>query len=64
MVREILKWCDKKSDELLEADDNVAVECTKAFGLGALEGLIDSFALIGAVTIVSGIVKTVKEKNK
>lgn len=63
MVKEILKWRDKKFDELVEKDDE-KIDCAKAFGLGAVEGIIDAAVVVGAFAIVKGGIEFIKEIAK
>ena len=59
MVREILEWCDKKQDESLEGDSEVIL-LAKSCGLGAIEGAIEGFAILGVIITITGIIKLVK----
>lgn len=56
MVREVLEWVDDKMEtevyqKLDEEPDSKLM--TKAFGLGAVEGLIDGLAVGGAMLLVT-----------
>ena len=51
MVRQILKWRDKKFEELDETNDKYAY--AKAFGLGAIEGWIDASVLMYVPVLIA-----------
>lgn len=57
MVRHILKWTDTKMEDT--RDDNMAVGCTKAFGLGAVEGLVNACTIVGGVVLANSVIATI-----
>lgn len=61
MIKKILKWNDRRFDELLDKDDNDLVLGAKAFGIGALEGFINAAAIIGAVVLAKDTVYLIKK---
>ena len=57
MVREVLEWVDDKMEtevyqKIEEGEDSEIKIMAKAFGLGAIEGLIDGFAIGGSMLLV------------
>ena len=64
LIKKVLNWKDKKYDELLDSNDSDFVCGAKAFGIGALEGFIDSAVIIGAFVIVKDAVWLVKNIGK
>lgn len=64
MVRNILDWNDKKFDEAVKSEDSDGKLYAKAFGHGALEGIIDAAAVVGICGIAKGIINIVKEFKK
>ena len=61
MVRHILGWVDDKLDEVIEQDDKHLH--AKAFGLGAIEGLVDGLFIFGAVMYPIVLVRNLKKKK-
>ena len=55
MVRELCKWLEKEYKKCEEEGDTKSL--VKAFGIGYLEGAIDSCIISGAVWTVASIVK-------
>ena len=61
MVKAILKWTSDKTDDLVY-EDSTPKAVAKAFGLGAIEGAIDAFTVIGAIVWTGLIVKMIKDR--
>ncbi len=55
MVRELLKWIDKKGSEAVTEQDHVMV--AKAISLGLLEGVIDGAVVVGLIATFVGLTK-------
>ena len=64
ITRQITKWVEEKSEEVIHNDDeNIVIGCIKSFGLGVVDGLVDYCALIGAVVLTAGIIGSFSKKN-
>lgn len=63
MVRECLELIDKKLDHISE-NENEAHPFAKAFGLGALEGLIDAAAVVGVLGLTGCVLGLFKKQPK
>lgn len=63
MTREILTWIDRKMDDL-DKEESISKMQAKVFGLGILDGLIDSFVIAGAVASVAGIIAGIKNRKQ
>ena len=63
MLRQILNWSDKKLNQAVK-DENGARGCAKAFGLGVLEGTLDSLAFLGALTAALSIINACTSKKQ
>lgn len=63
MTKEILTWIDRKMDDL-DKEESISKMQVKAFGLGALEGIIDGFVIAGAVASVAGIIAGIKNRKQ
>lgn len=60
LVRNILGWVDDKIDGINESDKH---PYAKAFGLGAVEGLVDGLFVFGAVMYPIVVVRSMKKKK-
>ena len=60
MTKKILKWTDRKLEEINKSDEIGGKELAKAFGVGAIEGFIDGLVINGAVLFGIGVVNIVK----
>lgn len=63
MLRKALDWIDKKEVEAIE-DENEKRGLAKAVGLGALEGTLNGFAVVGALTMIWSTVELIVNRNK
>ena len=68
LVRSILDWTE---DKITEIDNDIANGTNeikrpylKAFGLGAIEGAIDSLVVTGTLTVIAGTIIKVASKKK
>lgn len=59
MVKSILKWNDSKFEECLAEEGPKSF--AKAVGCGAVEGLIDGLAIIGAWCMVCSVISSIKK---
>ena len=64
MTKLLLGLIDDKFVKVCAPNSNESHPYLKSFGLGAAEGFIDSCVAIGAVVVVTGIVKTLISKVK
>lgn len=67
MIKLIAEWLNKKDEELDEAiinDENNVKVYTKAFGLGFIEGVADGLFILGCVTWITSVVKSVMKLFK
>ena len=60
MVRELLKWTDKKFENVVDDPDQPNA-FAKAVGLGAIEGMVDAVAVIGTLGLIGGIISMFKK---
>ena len=63
MIRSILNWTEVQATKAAE-DTNAGRGLAKSFGIGALEGALDSCAMLGAVCLVCSIVNSFNPKKK
>lgn len=50
MIKQIVHWSDDVFEKIVdEYDENPKKNGAKAFGLGALEGALDLFVIVGAI---------------
>ena len=68
LVRNILDWTE---DKITEIDNDIANGTNKikhpylkVFGLGAIEGAIDSLVVTGTLTVIAGTIIKVASKKK
>lgn len=61
ITRKILNWTDRKFNEL-RPDDSLA--CAKAFGLGAIEGVIDAHVILYPILFLSLVITNKKLYNQ
>ena len=53
LTRTVLRTVDRKLDAIpVDGSESLPKVATKAFDLGAIEGLLDAFVVIGAATAV------------
>ena len=59
MVRNILKWCDNEMNKAL-AENDEARGVAMAAHAGAVEGVVDGLAVVGAVGFIVSVVGVIK----
>lgn len=64
LVRGILDWTEEQMEKIENNIDEVKHPYVKAFGIGAIEGAIDSLVVTGAIVTVAGVVAKVISKKK
>lgn len=68
LVRNILDWTDDKfteiQNDLANETNEIKHPYLKSFGLGAIEGAIDSLVVTGALTVIAGTIIKVTSKKK
>ena len=68
LVKKLLDWTDNKfteiHDDIASGTNEIKHPYLKLFGLGAIEGAIDSLVVTGALTIVAGTIIKVVTKKK
>ena len=64
LVKGILKWTDEQMEKIENNIDEVKHPYVKAFGIGAIEGAIDSLVVTGTIVAVAGVVTKVISKKK
>lgn len=64
LVKGILKWTDEQMEKIENNIDEVKHPYIKAFGIGAIEGAIDSLVVTGTIVAVAGVVTKVISKKK
>ena len=57
ITRKILDWTDKKYDYIINNIDEVKHPYAKSFGLGAIEGFIDSAVIWMPILLVACVAK-------
>ena len=63
IARKIINWCDEKYENEVLGDDR-PISYAKAFGLGAIEGLVDGLVINGALLITVGTIVSIVNKSK
>lgn len=62
ITRKINEWTDKKFDEMdFNRDKHTGL---KACALGMIDGAVDGFVIVGAVTFIGGVITIIKEVQK
>lgn len=51
MVRQIINWCDNKTEKLMH-EEPTNKNLAKAFGVGAVEGMVDGVFFTGVMAFV------------
>ena len=68
LVRNILDWTDNKfteiENDIASGTNEIKHPYLKSFGLGAIEGAIDSLVVTGALTVIAGTIIKVTSKKK
>ena len=68
LVRNLLDWTDNKfteiENDIASGTNEIKHPYLKSFGLGAIEGAIDSLVVTGALTVIAGTVIKVASKKK
>lgn len=68
LVKNILDWTENKHTEIendvVNKTDEIKHPYLKSFGLGAIEGAIDSLVVTGALTVIAGAIIKVTSKKK
>ena len=68
LVRNILDWTGKKYNEIendiVTGNDEIKHKYLKAFGIGAIEGAIDSLVVTGTLTLIAGAVIKVTSRKR
>lgn len=59
MVRQILKWCDRKEEEAVQEE-----KMSKAVYSGAVEGAINAIVVLGTLVLTSSVAYIVKDMIK
>ena len=68
LVKNLLDWTDNKfteiENDIANGTNEIKHPYLKSFGLGAIDGAIDSLVVTGALTIVAGTIIKVVTKKK
>ena len=68
LVRNLLDWTDNKfteiENDIASGTNEIKHPYLKAFGLGAIEGAIDSLVVTGTLTVIAGVIIKVASKKK
>ena len=68
LVRNLLDWTDNKfteiENDITNGTNEIKHPYLKSFGLGAIDGAIDSLVVTGALTVIAGTIIKVASKKK
>ena len=68
LVKNILDWTEDKfteiQNDIVNETNEIKHPYLKSFGLGAIEGAIDSLVVGGALTVIAGTIIKVTSKKK
>lgn len=68
LVRNLLDWTDNKfteiENDIANGTNEIKHPYLKSFGLGAIDGAIDSLVVTGALTVIAGTIIKVASKKK
>ena len=68
LVKNILDWTEDKYDaietDVVNKTNEIKHPYLKSFGLGVIEGAIDSLVVTGALTVIAGTIIKVASKKK